>query len=240
MSSFYNSFKDAVGNFGLQIIDSIQHPIGIYTHFSRRSIPLSGTFLVSNFIGYVFEKIKTEYTYDEKKYLKKIKKKQKEEGRGHQIIQFFYIMIVWSWDTIHKCYHNHVIPDFFTVVQQGIIVIATLFCVMFAISCIPFYTTVTEAMPFFVTNILEGGIAFTFYNFIVNFRDRYKYNSCTQLNILELEQNALLDTKDKVGWTYNSKPSTVYVNTKAYINDTEIDSGSSVYKSKDLNYVRLT
>lgn len=239
MSSFYLSFRDAVGNFGLQLVNSWVKPKGIYTHYSRRSIALVGTFLCANLFNYAKEQFVDKYSLN-------IDKKSKESDesknvkRGDILFLYFYVLVVYSWDTVHKCYMLHTIPDFFTVMQQGTITIATLYIIMFLITLLPYYNYVAVTLPFYVTNALEGGIIFVLYNWIVNLRERFKYNSCTQLSIIEVEKNALLNTKDKVGWLYKEKPTSLYVSKKSYVNDAEFDSGSSVYVSKDLDYVRLS
>lgn len=243
MSSFFISFRNAVGNLGLQFLNTTYNPKGIYTHYSRRSIALTGTFLISNIVEYIINRINESYKYNENDFLKKKKKKKNNDNelsRGNQFFQFFYILAVSTWDTVYECHLQGSLPDFFTVIEQGILTIFTIFIIMYLITLFPYYITIGETLPFFVTNVIEGGILFVIYNWVVNLRNRFKYNSCTQLNILEIEQNALINTQDKVGFLYKNRPSTLYVTKKGYINDAEYDSGSSVYKSKDLDYVKLT
>ena len=231
MSDFFVSLRDTIGNFGLQVVVTFQTPAEIYGRYSWQSLPLFGIFFVAKLIDIVFSKargviLNRDTTIPDRR-------------RGSVMFHFILLFYVFFADRYKKCTKNNQIIHFNILFQQAIVTLVPLYLFLWFCTKVPFYQSILKLVPGILSNIIEGGIVFCFYNWTMNFRDQNLMNPCTPMSIIELQQKAITEGEDKVGYIYQTRPDTLKVKQTNYVNDKVLAEASSIYKQDGSSIIQI-
>ena len=199
MPPFFESLIKSLGDLGLELVETIVEPKDIVKDYSLYSLPIIVIFIFSKSLAVVYYKIRNA-----------ISPEQIEDStkRGFVSVHLFFLTTISIIVMYLKCAKDDYIDIRFSLIfQQSILTVVPLYLLLFFFQKLSFYNRVREAFPNILSNLIEGAIIFVFFNWAMNFRDKFKYNRCNTISdwdiesrILEMQKQAILEGNDKVGY----------------------------------------
>ena len=170
-----NSIILAFKNFGKELQDALQNPIFILKKYSIASIGLIFIFLIPNLIKNFVDIVRRKGISKDK------------INRGYIIMHILILITVFIIDYYNVCKKQQI--HFDIALKQGLFTIIPLYLFLFLLQLIPMYSKMRLIYyNSHIANILEGFVVFMIYNWVMNFREKYKYNECMFKYDSDIEQ----------------------------------------------------